>query len=226
MELRNTLQQQLGVQLPGTLVFDYPTAAAVAAHCHQQLTSQAAAASAQPAAAALAAAGPSLEEVLATVAAAAQAVAGIAEVAPDTPLIAAGLDSLSAVELRNVLQQQLGLQLPGTLVFDYPTPAALGAYLHQQLAAAAVATAASCRSSDRECFSDSYSTLVQQPEASSIASRSRQQMVVTLDATAARLSAPSISSTQDSCRLTPHSRWDADSFTPGVPHRPGSRFAR
>jgi acyl carrier protein len=145
VELRNTLQQQLGVQLPGNLVFDFPTAAAVATHCHQQLTAQAAAARAQPAAADLAAAVPSLEEVRGMVAAAAQAVAGITEVAPDTPLIAAGLDSLSAVELRNVLQQQLGLQLLGTLVFDYPTPAALGACLP----APAAGSSCGCDSSRR-----------------------------------------------------------------------------
>ena len=44
-----------------------------------------------------------------------------------------GLDSLSALELRNRLIQVSGLQLPATLVFDYPDPAAVAAYLHTRI---------------------------------------------------------------------------------------------
>ena len=54
--------------------------------------------------------------------------------AAQQPLMEAGLDSLGAVELRNSLAARFpAADLPATLTFDYPTPAALAAFLFGEL---------------------------------------------------------------------------------------------
>eukprot|EP00963_Diacronema_lutheri_P014534 scaffold3126_cov908-Pavlova_lutheri.AAC.1 len=55
------------------------------------------------------------------------------EVDADEPLMAAGLDSLGAVEVRNGIERSVGLELPGTLVFDYPSISAISVYLEECL---------------------------------------------------------------------------------------------
>ncbi|KZS78216.1 hypothetical protein A4G29_18495 [Mycobacterium kansasii] len=52
---------------------------------------------------------------------------------PYRPFKHLGIDSLTALELRNALGRQTGLTLPATLIFEEPTPAALAGHLRQQL---------------------------------------------------------------------------------------------
>jgi acyl transferase domain-containing protein/SAM-dependent methyltransferase len=62
-------------------------------------------------------------------------IADVSALQREQPLLALGFDSLMAVELRNVLRQGLELprNLPATLVFDYPSIAAIAAFLEQHL---------------------------------------------------------------------------------------------
>ncbi|MEV4500196.1 SDR family NAD(P)-dependent oxidoreductase, partial [Micromonospora arborensis] len=59
---------------------------------------------------------------------------------PDRPFQELGFTSLGAVELRNRLGAALGRQLPATLVFDYPSPAALATELRRSTFGEAKAT--------------------------------------------------------------------------------------
>ena len=44
-----------------------------------------------------------------------------------------GFDSLAGVELRNRLSQAAGMRLAATVVFDYPSPAALASHLLEEV---------------------------------------------------------------------------------------------
>ncbi|BBB01306.1 polyketide synthase [Actinacidiphila reveromycinica] len=58
---------------------------------------------------------------------------GGADVDPTVPFRSAGFDSMTAVDLRNRLQSATGLPIPSSMVFDYPTPARLAAFLAGRL---------------------------------------------------------------------------------------------
>ncbi|WP_442800066.1 SDR family NAD(P)-dependent oxidoreductase [Nocardia sp. NBC_01730] len=55
-------------------------------------------------------------------------------IAPDMPFKDIGFDSLSVMEFRNQLVKATGLQLPSTLVFDYPTAEAMAKLVHSRVA--------------------------------------------------------------------------------------------
>lgn len=144
-----------------------------------------------------------------------------------------------AVELHSMLQRQLGVSLPATLAFDYPTVAAIAAHCHQLLSAGVAAGfGARASSSEDGAFADDAtwlssvrvnsqrcSVLALHPHGNSLTYAQPQALVV-IDAAAARLPAPNMSGSADTCRITPFSRWDVDAVISGISHRLGSRFGR
>src|SRR5690606_15366810 len=61
---------------------------------------------------------------------------------PDAPLRDLGLDSLSAIELRNALTVAAGVSLPATLAFDHPTISAIARFVLARTGLAATEAAA------------------------------------------------------------------------------------
>ncbi|MFD0185425.1 SDR family NAD(P)-dependent oxidoreductase, partial [Streptomyces sp. NPDC127133] len=73
---------------------------------------------------------------------------GVRGIDPDSKFRQLGLDSLSAVELRNGLRRTLSFNVPTTAIFDHPTPRRLAQYLDVQLAPA-----------PQDCIADAFQVL-------------------------------------------------------------------
>jgi len=77
-------------------------------------------------------AGPSQGEILQTITGVAMDLIGTEELHGESPLMESGLDSLAAVELGSILQKQfIGVQLPSTLMFDYPSSTQIADFVYQ-----------------------------------------------------------------------------------------------
>lgn len=124
------------------------------------------------------------------------------EVGDEEPLMAAGLDSLGAAELRNVLQDQLQLQLPATLAFDYPTPASITSFLQQQLAAGSSSHSSSALAASLHSHRSPVMGPVGSPLADAVVG------VCGMSSLPWSLLDPSRSAVADAISPAPLSRWD------------------
>ncbi|CAL6311131.1 unnamed protein product [Bathycoccus prasinos] len=109
------LGEKCSLELPSTLIFDYCTISSISKHLYDLSTVN-----------------ENLEEgnMCTTKFGSLSAIRNLVhetiysilgrEVEGETSLIEDGFDSLSAVELGNMLQKRLSIQIPSTLVFDYP----------------------------------------------------------------------------------------------------------
>jgi acyl carrier protein len=148
VEFRNSLAARLGLELPSTLIFDYPSVAAIAQFVAGQQQQGAENEgedddAPQVTADALAAHAAAIKaDVMETL----RGIIGTT-VADDAPLMSAGLDSLASVEFKNSLEARVGAELPDTLVFDYPTVAAIAQHIATNILpiSAGTANAASSR---------------------------------------------------------------------------------
>jgi acyl carrier protein len=149
VELRNTLVRTAGVELPGTVVFDYPSIGVLSGYLNTRLSPEPVVEEVELPPSRrkqrggrrrdalvqdLSVVGDDSERRAGLESLVASAVAGLvgAHVGSEVPLMEAGLDSLGAIELRNALASAAGLQLPGTLIFDHPSIHSLVSYLQQQ----------------------------------------------------------------------------------------------
>ena len=129
-ELAATLQTEFDVELPSTMVFNYPTIEDLSSYLHDILKPQ------QESNITLSTVW-NLEHIQTEVESAVRRVISVSddELLDDKmSLMDMGLDSLGSTELAATLQTTFDVELPSTLVFNYPTVTELSNYLHGILA--------------------------------------------------------------------------------------------
>jgi len=81
--------------------------------------------------------GPTVDALIPKINELAMGLVSVDELDQDSPLMDAGLDSLSMVQFRNTLQQQFpGVPMPASLIFDNPSVRAVSANIVEELKAA------------------------------------------------------------------------------------------
>jgi acyl carrier protein len=133
VEFRNRLAAEIPqIDLPNTLIFDYPSISSIASYAASQVGD---AGPAGGAPVGFVPQGPQMStgDVLDLLKTITLDTTG-ANVEADKPLMDSGMDSLAAVEFRNRLASELpAVELPNTLIFDYPTMNAVANYVVSQL---------------------------------------------------------------------------------------------
>jgi acyl carrier protein len=187
VELKSRLERDLGLELPSTLTFNYPSVAALTHMIGQELeqhvpclAARGPAPSASELRARVEAAGESqartmLSEFLVREAAAILGRSADAAISADRGLFDMGMDSLMAVDLKSRLEKALACELPSTLTFNYPTIEAIVGYLVSEVLhvpAAARTPAAAVRRPAEEAGTGAHGEL----DADELAQRLRRKL--------------------------------------------------
>eukprot|EP00951_Prasinocladus_malaysianus_P015365 scaffold117685_cov51-Prasinocladus_malaysianus.AAC.1 len=128
VELRNEMETRFGMRFPATLVLDHPSIARMTdlvlqdrQYVGETMTNNDYG-SVQPS---------TCEATMTEVRSMVRMIIGNGACEDSTPLMEAGIDSLGAVELKSMIQNRFCVELPSTIVFDYPTIHDLGLYLER-----------------------------------------------------------------------------------------------
>lgn len=150
VELRNALVSKLKVTLPGTLIFDYPTINSMVGYISTLVEPEETRAPTHQQSLQSAYLSPPLSDIqqrrqqrprhpFANPEDIVRRVSDLVETllgerpGDSQPLLDAGLDSLAAVELRNLLASETGFAMPATIIFDYPCVADLASFIGTQV---------------------------------------------------------------------------------------------
>lgn len=133
-------------------------------------------------------------------------------------LFAGGLDSLGAVEYVNLIGRRLNLQLPSTLIFDYPTVNSVTGFistkLAARLAAAPVAASAATMRVPKALAAPSAAGNISAPAATITIKGTLLWPLMTAQDSASVSNIPLPQ--QDAIRAVPASRWNPDEIR-GLP---------
>lgn len=220
--LTGQLEQRLGVALPPTLVFDFPTIAEIGNHLAITWPRELAAAvgggftsrsGCSPHDAAVSLVSATVTQLLGRTAPA-------GGLDPAAPLLTVGLDSTGAVALATALEAAVGASLPPTLAFDHPSISEIAAFLcEEQLLPSSFGEAAATLGGAAVVSARPEQALA--PPASPVHGAAGSLLVLASSVRAPRLASTSSTAlmlnqlpgvlVEDAVSVMPLSRWDVDS---------------
>lgn len=144
VQLRNELAGAFAVELSPTVTFDHPSPAALASHIAAHMPAHGSGVDKIVTELPAALEGTVVKtipleprNVLSDVMSVIESVIG-SVIGPDDPLMASGLDSLGAVQLRTAIGERFGVDLPPTAALDFPTASALSKHIEGMVGTADV----------------------------------------------------------------------------------------